>query len=203
MGPKILKHSQFCIAESQDKKHQTEVRTLKAATTAKPESKTRRNIVIAIVLIFILLIVGALGYGVYKASKPPPPTPLPTPTPGYTLVDESPFIEYGSYWDYSAAFHQGAYIHITIRVEEGGPIDVLLMDSGEFLDFQEFMEGKKGSFYDFKSGSALNVKAINFTFTVDRNDRYFIVLNNAGHIEGGADPTGDVTAYIKVTVPFG
>jgi len=196
-----LKHSQFCIAESQARKHQTEVGTLKPATTAKPENKRRRNIIIAVVL--AVLVVGALGYGAYQATKPPPSTPMPRSTPGYTLVDESPFIEYGSYWHYSAAFHQGAGIYFTIRVKEGGPIDVLLMDSGEFLDFQKFMEGKEGSFYNFKTGSALNVKAINFTFRIDRSDRYFIVLNNAGRIEGGADPTGDVIVYIRVTVPFG
>ena len=177
------------------------------AITAKPESKTGRNIVIAIALILVLLVIGALGYGVYEASKPPPATPSPTPAwtpeptkPLGTLVDESPFINYGSYWHVSTVFQQGMSIYVSIRVEEGGPIDVLLMDSGQFLEFQRFMEGRAGSFYHFRKGSALNVKSISFTFTFPSNDRYFIVLNNAGHIEGGADPVGDVTVYIKVTV---
>jgi len=71
-----LKHSQFCIAESQDRKNQTEVRTLKPATAAKPENKRRRNIVIAVVL--AVLVVGALGYGAYQATKPSITTPIAT-----------------------------------------------------------------------------------------------------------------------------
>jgi len=84
MGPKILKHSQFCTAELSNsdasrtelRKHQTEVRTLKPATTAKPESKTRRNIVIAIFI--AVLVVGVLGYGAYQATKPSITTPTAT-----------------------------------------------------------------------------------------------------------------------------
>jgi len=57
---------------------------------AKPRSKTGRNIIITVALIFILLIVGGLGYGVYEATRPPPasptpaPAPVPTPTPTLT-----------------------------------------------------------------------------------------------------------------------
>jgi len=42
---------------------------------SKPKSKTGRNIVIAIALIFLVLVVAALGSGVYQGTKPPPTTP--------------------------------------------------------------------------------------------------------------------------------
>lgn len=158
-----------------------------AVSPAKPESKTARNIVIAVTLV-VLLIVAGLGFlAIQHAST-------------RTLFDESPFIEYGAYQHYSTVFSVGTSIDVTVRVEKGGPIDVLLMDSKDFLDFQQFMERKTESFYHFKTGSALNVEHISFTFTFPSSDRYFIVLSNAGGLEGGARPVGDVTVYIKVIV---
>jgi len=158
-----------------------------AVSPAKPESKTARNIVIAVTLI-VLLVVAGLGFlAIQHAST-------------RTLFDESPFIEYGAHQHYSTVFPVGTSIDVTVRVEKGGAIDVLLMDSKDFLDFQRFMEQETESFYHFKTGSALNVKHISFTFTFPSTDRYFIVLSNAGGIEGGARPVGDVTVYIKVIV---
>jgi len=118
----------------------------------------------------------------------------------FTPIEESPVIGYYHYWHYSTTFQEGLSIHVTVIVEEGGPIDVLLMDSGQFLEFQRFMESQTQSFRDFKAGSALNVKHISFTFTFPSTDRYFIVLNNADGIEGGAVPVGQVTVYIKIVV---
>ncbi len=90
---------------------------------------------------------------------------------------------------------------MTVRVEEGGPIDVLLMDSGDFLNFENLIKGgEAGNFQYFKKGSALDVKSIDYEFTIPSDDRYFVVLNNAGHIEGGAVPVGPVTVHIKIVV---
>jgi len=161
-----------------------------ALVPAKPASKTARNIVTAVALIALLLAVGGIVYFAEKIST----------SSTFTFVEQSSFIEYGSAWHSSTVFQEGTSIDVMTRVEEGGPIDVLLMDSKNFLDFQEFMERETTSFYYFKTGSALNVKHISFTFTFPSTDRYFIVLSNAGGIEGGARPVGDVTVYIKVIV---
>ena len=78
---------------------------------------------------------------------------------------------------------------------------MLLMNSGDLLIFENrVVKGESGSFQHFKKGSALNVKSIVYEFTIPSDDRYFIVLSNAGGIEGGARPVGDVTVYIKVMV---
>jgi hypothetical protein len=176
---------------------------LQAISPARPESKTTRNIAIAVVLICLLLIVGAFGYQAYEPSKPSPTTEGETTTISVSssFVDESPFIEYGGAWHYSTVFRKGATIHVTVRVEEGGPIDVLLMNSGDFLDFDHFMKGEGGTFQYFEMGSALNVKSVYYQFTIPSDDRYFIVLNNAGRVEGGgAIPVGAVTVYVKIVV---
>jgi len=52
-----------------------EVRVPTPSIPAKRESKTGRNIIIAAGLIFLILVVAALGYGAYQATKPPPTTP--------------------------------------------------------------------------------------------------------------------------------
>jgi len=159
---------------------------LQAISSAKPEPKTTRNIMIAVMLIALLVLCG-VGYLVLQSSK-------------RTLWEQSPVIEYRAYQHFSTVFPKGATIHVTVRVEEGGPIDALLMSSGEFLYFENLVKGEVGSFQYFKEGSALNVKSIDYEFTIPSDDRYFIVLNNAGHIEGGAVPIGPVTVYVKIVV---
>ena len=87
MGSGTLKRCQFCGARLSDSdvfcvecgKPQREVRTFMPSIPAKPESKRGRNIFIAIFL--VILVVVALSYGAYQATKPPITTPFPTPTP--------------------------------------------------------------------------------------------------------------------------
>jgi hypothetical protein len=176
---------------------------LQVVSPAIPESKIGRNIVVAVVLISLLLVVGALGYQAYEASKPSPTTERETTTISVSssFVDESPYIEYGSAWHSSTVYPKGMTIHVSVRVQEGGPIDVLLMNSGDFLNFENLIRGgEAGNFQYLKKGSALNVKSIDYEFTIPSDDRYFVVLNNAGRIEGGAVPVGPVTVHIKIVV---
>lgn len=136
----------------------------------------------------LLLAAGGIWYSVYRLS-----------TSEHPLVEETFVIGYGGYHHISTVFQGGEAIHVTVRVEEGGPIDVLLMNSGDFVNFERFMQGEVETFSHYKSGSVLDVKHVAFTFTTPTDDRYFIVLNNAGGIEGGAVPVGAVTVYVKAT----
>lgn len=54
-------------------------------------------------------------------------------------MDETLVIGYGGYYHISTVFQGGEAIYLTVRVQEGGPIDVLLMNSGDFVNFERFM----------------------------------------------------------------
>jgi chorismate synthase len=115
------------------------------------------------------------------------------------LVDETKYIPWLGYQHISTVFSKGTKIDVEIKVVEGGPLDVLLFDSKGFLEFERFMKNEINSVSYIKIGSSLNVKSKNYDFIIPEQDRYFIVINNAGGIEGGARPVGDVSVHIKVT----
>jgi hypothetical protein len=113
------------------------------------------------------------------------------------VADETKYLEYGQYWHVSTLLEEGYEIEVTVEVEQGGPIDVLLFDSDQYLQFEQFMEGEGTTFEYFVVGSALNVTSKSYAFEIPSSDRYYVVISNAGGIEGGATPEGDVAAYLK------
>jgi hypothetical protein len=114
------------------------------------------------------------------------------------LTDEVIYLEYGQYWHSSTVFEEGDEIEVTVEVKQGGPVDVLLLDSAQYYQFEQFMNDRKGSFTYFVAGSALNVMSKSYTFQIPGADRYYVVISNAGGIERGARPEGDVAVYLKV-----
>lgn len=120
------------------------------------------------------------------------------PIENVPLIEETEHIKYGNYFSYSTVFKEGYKIQVTVDVKQGGPVDVLLLDSGDYLNFEEFMKDKKSTFKYLKIGSALDIMSKSYTFEIPTSDRYHIVINNGGGIEGGAKPEGDVAVYIKV-----
>jgi len=114
------------------------------------------------------------------------------------LVDETEYLEYGVYWWVSTVLEEGDEIEATVEVEQGGPIDVLLFNSDQYLQFEQFMEGEGTTLEYFVVGSALNVMSKSYTFQIPSSDSYYVVISNAGGIEGGATPEGDVAVYLKV-----
>ena len=116
------------------------------------------------------------------------------------VADETRYLEYGQYWHVSTLLEEGYEIEVTVEVEQGGPIDVLLFDSDQYLQFEQFMEGEGTTFEYFVVGSALNVTSKSYAFEIPSSDTYYVVMSNAGGIEGGATPEGDVTVYLEVIV---
>jgi uncharacterized repeat protein (TIGR02543 family) len=114
------------------------------------------------------------------------------------VADETKYLEYGQYWYVSTELEEGYEIEVTVEVKQGGPIDVLLFNSGQYLRFEQFMEGNGTTLEYFVTGSALNVMSKSYTFQIPSSDRYYVVISNAGGIEGGATPEGDVAVYLKV-----
>lgn len=114
------------------------------------------------------------------------------------VAEETKYLEYEQYWSVSTELEEGYEIEVTVEVKQGGPIDVLLFDSGDYLQFEQFMEGTGEEFTYFVAGSALNVMSKSYTFQIPSSDRYYVVINNAGRIEGGATPEAEVAVYLKV-----
>lgn len=116
------------------------------------------------------------------------------------VADETQHLEYGEYWSVSTVLEEGYEIEVTAQVEQGGPIDVLLLNSDQYLQFEQFMEGAGTTLEYFVVGSALNVTSKSYTFQIPSSDSYYVVMSNAGGIEGGATPEGDVAVYLEVIV---
>jgi len=114
------------------------------------------------------------------------------------VIEETEYLEYEQYWSVSTVLEEDNEIEVTVEVEQGGPIDVLLFDSGQYLQFEQFMGGSRESFEYLVTGSALNVMSKSYTFQIPSSDRYYVVISNAGGIEGGARPEGDIAVYLKV-----
>lgn len=58
---------------------------------------------------------------------------------------------------------------------------------------------QSATFTYYTTGSALNVTSKSYTFETPTTDRYYIVVNNADNVEGGATPQGPVDFHIIVT----
>ncbi|NWF77788.1 MAG: hypothetical protein HXY36_04265 [Chloroflexi bacterium] len=114
------------------------------------------------------------------------------------LIDKVTHLESGQYWSFSTVFEEGYEIEVMVEVKQGGPIDVLLFNSGQYLQFERFMKGKGTTVEYFVTGSALNVMSKSYTFQIPSSDRYYVVISNGGGIKGGARPKGDVAVYLKV-----
>lgn len=80
---------------------------------------------------------------------------------------------------------------------------MLLFDSGAYLQSEQFMEDGGTTGECFVTGSALDVMSKSHTFQIPSSDCCNVITSNAGGIEGGARPEGNMAAYLKVvaTVP--
>ncbi len=115
------------------------------------------------------------------------------------VLDETRIIKASGYLVYSFLGDKGEKINMNLEVINGEAIDVFIMDSSGFTDFQSMMLG--GSSEEFSSlatGQGRNVKSKSYTFTFDHTDRYYIVVDNSIQPVGGAKPSGQVDVKIKI-----
>ena len=118
------------------------------------------------------------------------------------LLNTTQRINKGESIQFSSFSPPQAQIKVIMKVEKGGPVDVLLFDSAGYAGFKDSIEGNRSRISFIETGSALNVTLKTYTFLIPAQDRYYIVISNSGHIEGGARPSGDVDVYLKVTSSF-
>ena len=124
-----------------------------------------------------------------------------TATAQEVIWDESPQVDVDYYVSYSAIIDEGALLTVSIRTD-GNAVDLFLMDSADFDDYQAFMNEQETGFYHYVDGSATNVVQKKYTFIIPETDRYYIVIDNGfTDIEGEAYAGVPVNVHIRVTTP--
>jgi len=89
-------------------------------------------------------------------------------------------------------------VDITIEVFSGESIDMLLLNSTDFADYQSMMQsGKSRKFNSFSDGKGMNLIYINYSFEIPADDTYYIVEDNTYLPTGGASPGRSAEVNIK------
>lgn len=113
-----------------------------------------------------------------------------------TLVEETIVVNYRSYSRYPFTCSVGATVEFEVGVTNGRPIDIYVVDSDDYGNFVHMMSSQSGSFSSIITKK--NTLGSRFDFKASRSDTYYLILNNAGRVEGGATPLGDVSVYVKI-----
>ena len=114
------------------------------------------------------------------------------------IWDESPRVDVGYYRYYSATIGEGATLTVSIRTD-GSPVDLFLMDSADFDEYQSVQSGQATTFNYYVGGSSLNVVQKTYAFTVPDADRYYIVIDSTAAPDNGAYAGVPVNVHVKVT----
>jgi len=145
---------------------------------------SKRKLGFSPLLGFVVIIVIMAGYYLGTESKK-------------TVIDETTVIGQGSIYRVSINGQAGKEYAITVRVSNDKPIDVFILDSDNYDRFLSTMRSQSGSFSSLYTEK--NTLGSEFDFTAPGPDTYYLLLNNAGNISGGARPSGDSSVYVKVT----
>ncbi len=118
---------------------------------------------------------------------------------GTDLVNETKVINKDQMYSSGFSLSAQTTITVSINVTSGGPVDLLLMNSGNYTTYENaFTSGNSGTFYYIVDGSSLSVKAKTYSVTLGKGD-YYVVIENADFTSGGASSTGSVTAAILIS----
>lgn len=117
-----------------------------------------------------------------------------------SLLDEGLQISSGQFEAYSFSGSKGNSITVDFKINSGGAVNLLLMDAGNFTLFSsDCSNGGSTPFYYYVSGSTLSTMSKSFSFTLPRTQSYYVVIDNAGCVAGGASPSGSVNFHITIT----
>ncbi len=114
-------------------------------------------------------------------------------------LDETRTVGYNEYLVYSFSGTRSVSVNVSLEVINGNSVDVFLLDSGKFTNYQSTMlGGGSESFDSFAAGQGKNVKSKSYAWELPQTDRYFIVIDNTVQPAEGAKPTGQVDVRIKI-----
>ncbi|MFH1785922.1 MAG: hypothetical protein ABH842_05830 [Candidatus Micrarchaeota archaeon] len=90
---------------------------------------------------------------------------------------------------------KGDLINIDVNVTDGGPVDVYLVDSNGYADYNYNLGGGVQDFIVEDQG--IGVSEYSQTIEIIEPGRYYLVVDNTASTQG-TDPYGSVTIKIKI-----
>ncbi|MDP3105917.1 MAG: hypothetical protein Q8M95_15080 [Candidatus Methanoperedens sp.] len=91
-------------------------------------------------------------------------------------------------------------VDVTLEVVSGDSIDIFLLNSDDFADYQSMMRsGKSRKFNSYSVGMGMNLKYINYSFEIPADGTYYIVQDNTYLPNGGASPGRSAEVNIKLS----
>lgn len=117
-------------------------------------------------------------------------------------LDEVKTIGMDMYYELSfTGIQAGDVLNVDIEVTKGGPVDILLMDSQDYVNYLRAAESEKGgTFKYYVDGSSDNIKRKTYSFAFPKSGDYYLIIDNTNSPLKGANPTGDVDVHEKITV---
>ncbi len=116
-----------------------------------------------------------------------------------TLIDDTLWIDLGQYHIYEFPAQRGDNLNITVEVlDEGNPVDFFLMETDKKEQFEGWFNRTEVKFFAYENGKALNTTYTNMMFTAPKTDKWYIILNNYGHMKDGAFPVNEVHLYVFI-----
>lgn len=95
----------------------------------------------------------------------------------------------------------GEILNVNIQVTKGGPVDVLLMKSSDYVKYLTAAQSNQGgSFNYYVDGSSNSIKSKTYSFTFPESGDYYLVIDNTINPIGGTNPAGAVDVHAKITV---
>ena len=94
----------------------------------------------------------------------------------------------------------GDVLNFNIQVTKGGPVDIILMKSSDYVNYLKAAQSSQGlTFNYYVDGSSNNVRSKKYSFTFPENGDYYLVIDNTINPIGGANPTGAVDVHVILT----
>lgn len=115
------------------------------------------------------------------------------------LLDETLWIDLGKYHIYEFPGKRGDNMNITVEVlDDGNPVDFFLMESDKKEQFEGWFNRTEVKFFAYDNGKGLNTTYTNMMFTIPKTDKWYIILNNYGHMKDGAFPVNEVHLFVHI-----
>jgi hypothetical protein len=117
-------------------------------------------------------------------------------------MDETKTIGMDMYYELSfTGIQAGDVLNVNVQVTKGGPVDVLLMKSSDYVDYLKAAQSENGgTFKYYIDGSSDNIKSKTYSFSFPESGDYYLVVDNTNNPTSGANPTGDVDVRARITV---
>lgn len=117
-------------------------------------------------------------------------------------LDETKTIDIDMYYEISlTGIQAGDILNVNVQVTKGGPVDVLLMKSSDYVNYLKAVQSEQGGIFNYYvDGSSDSVKSKTYSVTFPESGEYYLVVDNTDNPAGWASPAGSVDVRTKVTV---